>query len=27
MSEDTLESHIIDGLKCIYLLNRKVNLV
>jgi len=27
MSEDTLESHIIDGLKGKYLLNRKVNLV
>jgi len=27
MSEDTLESHIIYGLKGKYLLNRKVNLV
>jgi len=27
MSEDTLESHISYGLKGIYLLNRKVNLV
>jgi hypothetical protein len=27
MSEDTLQSHIIYGLKDKYLLNRKVNLV
>jgi len=27
MSEDTLESHIIYGLKGKYLLNGKVNLV
>jgi len=27
MSKDTLESHIIDGLKGKYLLNRKMNLI